>query len=239
MSKHNGISVRAASDLHGVVPLEVLDGGADIVVLAGDIAPLDGLDGGALWRQRGWVTDVFVPFMEARPGTEFVFVPGNHDFWGEDIGPDSWIWPRNAHCLRNTGCEVLGLSFYGMPNIPEINGRWAFESRRSAMSLACAAIPDGTDVLIAHTPPMADGCDMDSSDGRFDIRSGERLHFGSPDLADAIDRISPRFLFCGHIHTGSHDCTEIGRTKCFNVSLLDESYRQAYSPLDVLVETNY
>lgn len=227
------IRIVAASDLHGVVSLEQLNlEGVDICILAGDIAPLKGVNLIGKLEQEAWVLDVFIPFMRKHKGTEFVFIAGNHDFWGLRMMPNSKEWPKNAHYMKNSHCEVKGLRFYGMPDVPYINGVWAFESRCGDVDMASAMIPSGLDVLVTHTPPFISGSSIDTSEGVF-LVNGEESHFGSFALADAVIRTKPKYLFCGHIHTGSHACCELGETKCFNVSLLNESYRMSYMPLDV------
>jgi Icc-related predicted phosphoesterase len=58
-------------------------------------------------------------------------------------------------------------------------------------------------------------------------------HCGSFALRDAILEKSPKYCFCGHIHTGDHNENLLGKTICQNVSLLDEEYKVRY-PVRVL-----
>ena len=55
-------------------------------------------------------------------------------------------------------------------------------------------------------------------------------HFGSSELAAAISKKRPRFVFCGHIHTGQHGGEDFGTSRIYNVSRLDERYDIAYEP---------
>lgn len=227
------MKLHVASDLHGMVDLALLDPDhADVVVLAGDVAPLNSLDRTGIIAQCAWMRRSFLRFVEDHRETDFVVVPGNHDFWGEIREFIGLKWPSNLHFLINSGCEIGGVKFWGMPQIPEINGLWAFESRPEALEAACDKIPSGLDVLVTHTPPRVDGSDIDTSCGMIRI-NGKDPHFGSVELLDAILDVQPRYCFCGHIHTGSHECLEIGKTRCFNVSLLDEDYRIGYMKLEV------
>lgn len=229
------MKIIAYSDAHGLVPFSALDPGiADICVIAGDIAPLRGFSQWEKTHQADWMRNEFARYCRRHPNTDFVLIPGNHDFWGlMPKNAASWM-PKNAHLLVNAGCEVRGLKFYGLPNVPVINRKWAFESTPDMMEERCAAIPAGTDVLIAHSPPLVDGSDIDTSD-LGGTRWRRSPHFGSPEITAAVRRVQPRFLFCGHIHTGDHSETAIGKTKCYNVSLLDEAYRQSYVPLEIEV----
>lgn len=60
--------------------------------------------------------------------------------------------------------------------------------------------------------------------------------FGSSELATVIFDRKPRYAFCGHIHTGGHECFTIGETKCYNVSRLNENYEIAFDPFVFEIE---
>ena len=55
-------------------------------------------------------------------------------------------------------------------------------------------------------------------------------HFGSHELTEAIINKRPRFVFCGHIHTGLHGGVDFESCRIYNVSRLDERYEIAYEP---------
>ncbi|MBR2837221.1 MAG: metallophosphoesterase [Kiritimatiellae bacterium] len=70
----------ATSDLHG--NLEGLDPkGADVVVLAGDIAPLRGRGPWHINDQKKWINKRFREWTASCPDIQFVVIPGNHDFY--------------------------------------------------------------------------------------------------------------------------------------------------------------
>lgn len=50
-------------------------------------------------------------------------------------------------------------------------------------------------------------------------------------LADAILEKKPRYVFCGHIHTGDHAPARFGESEICNVSRLDEKYEIRYEPV--------
>ena len=54
-------------------------------------------------------------------------------------------------------------------------------------------------------------------------------------VEEAIAKKCPRFVFCGHIHTGQHGGVDFESSRIYNVSRLDERYEIAYEPtwLDV------
>ena len=72
--------IMATSDLHG--NLEGLDPkGADVVVLAGDIAPLRGRGVWHVNDQKKWINKKFREWTQLYPDVKFVVIPGNHDFY--------------------------------------------------------------------------------------------------------------------------------------------------------------
>ena len=106
----------------------------------------------------------------------------------------------------------------------------AFEEKRPGLlKERFAEIPEGLDVLLTHSPPRLEGSDIDMS---LDTMSP---HFGSKDLTEAIRRVKPRYVFCGHIHTGDHNPAILSHadgsvTIVRNVSRLDEDYKVRYEP---------
>lgn len=225
------MKIFATSDLHGM--LDGLDpSGCDVVVIAGDFAKLNRLDKWGFLDQKKWVEDRFIPWTQKHPEIEFVVVPGNHDiiFDMSKILPFSDLnfnvrFPNNVHLLVNRGIEFKGMNFWGTPNVPIINYRWAFESSGTELIDKFNRIPKGVDVLITHSPPRIGGKYIDAS-----LQYGGTKFFGSGELTDAIFNKNPKFVFCGHIHSGSHEPCEFHKTTIYNVSRVDEDYRIAYQP---------
>lgn len=226
------MKILATSDLHG--NLSGLDfSKADIAVIAGDIAPTYGFGKWDVHRQLDWINKKFFPFAESFHDTQFVVIPGNHDmclsnsftsaFHGLDwrISP-----PANCHMLCDSAVNVYGLRFYGMPWVPIINHRWAFEAEHDILTEKCSHIPDGIDVLITHSPPRISGSALDIS---LDFGLSSEM-FGSHEITNAIYKTSPKFVFCGHIHSGSHAPVMFENTTVYNVSRVNENYDIAYEP---------
>ncbi len=228
----------ATSDLHG--NLEGLDfADCDIAVIAGDFAELRG---GGKWHwndQKKWIQKKFIPFIKSFPKTQFCIVPGNHDMVmdSEKTGlfPDMNFeieWPENAHVLVDRLVEINGLKIYGTPWIPIISYRWAFESESEKLKEKFSMIPNRVDILITHTPPHIDNdCCLDRS-----LQWGGIEAFGSAELANAIFEKNPRYVFCGHIHSGTHAVVHFNESRIFNVSRVDERYEIAYDPTVLEIE---
>ena len=219
----------ATSDLHGN-----LDGsdpiGCDLAILAGDIAPLEGLDYISQFHQIAWVREVFCDWCASFPDTTICVIPGNHDLFADE-GGFNIPWPKNVRFLVDAETEVNGLRIYGTPWVPRISGCWAFEEKAPGdLRHKFEKIPDGLDILITHAPPRIPGSDIDKS---LDVPKSP--HYGSPDLLAAIQRIRPGLVFCGHIHSGDHTPCTVRHdgtvTIVHNVSRLNEDYEPAYEPL--------
>jgi Icc-related predicted phosphoesterase len=226
------MKILATSDLHGNLSDLNFDN-IDIVVIAGDFAELKG---GGKWHwydQKKWINKKFIPMVEKHPSTQFCIVPGNHDMIFDqhyiNAYPDinfNVHFPQNVHLLIDKLIEINGIKIYGTPWIPIISYRWAFESSNEKLKYKFGMIPDNVDILITHTPPhISNDCLIDRS-----IQWGGLEAFGSTELAQAIFEKSPKYVFCGHIHSGTHECVNFNNSKIFNVSRVDERYEIAYEP---------
>ena len=60
--------------------------------------------------------------------------------------------------------------------------------------------------------------------------SQESIHAGGQSLAEAIQRIKPRYVFCGHLHTCKDKYLKLDNTEIYNVSILDNDYHISYEP---------
>ena len=220
----------AVSDLHGnLAGLDPQD--ADVVVIAGDVAPMKGWGVWHVNDQVKWMNQKFAAWCEQYPKAEFAVIPGNHDLFAQrDDVPTKLMLPRNVHFIVDDIVEVKGLRIAGSPWIPPISGRWAFETNDEAdLARHFKWIPEGVDILVTHTPPFVEGWNVDVS------LQTQSPHFGSRALAAAIARAKPKLVFCGHIHTGDHRVHELVHadgliTKIYNVSRLDEDYAVAFEP---------
>lgn len=225
------MKIYSISDLHG--NLEGLDPqDSDIVIIAGDVAPMKGW---SIWHindQVKWMNKRFASWCMKSPNAEFVVIPGNHDLFAQrsDV-PTKLELPGNVHFLVDQIVGVKGLRIAGSPWIPPISRRWAYETDgEEDLARHFAWIPEGVDILVTHTPPRVDGWNVDVS------LQSKSPHFGSRALADAIKRVKPKLVFCGHIHTGDHRVHDLihddGRiTKLYNVSRLNEDYDIEYEPM--------
>jgi len=122
--------------------------------------------------------------------------------------------------LEDEAVVVQGVRVYGSPWQPEFSN-WAFGLPRGpALAHKWAAIPDDTDVLLTHGPPL----------GRGDRCSGGN-RAGCADLLGAVQgRVRPQFCVFGHIHEG-YGVTFDGVTHFVNAASSSCDYRCENVPL--------
>ena len=136
------------------------------------------------WKWREWLATDFARWVQGAPMT--VAIAGNHDTAVQQFG-----FPvlNNLHYLRDSGCEVGGLKFWGTPWIKQWDDL-AFNLNDRGRAIKLDMVPDGTDVLVCHMPPFGIG----------DLVGGKPA--GCCFVLNAINRVKPRLVTCGHIHEG-------------------------------------
>jgi Icc-related predicted phosphoesterase len=165
--------------------------GADVVIGAGDFAN----------ARRGISTCIEV-LNEIRVPT--VLVPGNNESY-EELVEACAKW-RSATILHGTGVNTAGLSFFGIGGgIPVTPfGDWSYDFSEADAALLLQACPVGA-VLVSHSPPK----------GSVDLgSSGQSL--GSAAVRDAVIRLKPQLVVCGHIHRRAGQKARIGSTTVIN-----------------------
>ena len=157
--------------------LVVPDG--DVFVHAGDMCrggSLEELRQSALW-------------MRGLPHRTKIVIAGNHDFAFVEHEAEARALVADFVYLQDSGATIEGVSFWGSPWQPAYND-WAFNLPRGvALAERWALVPDGTDVLITHGPPMGIG-DRGPVPGRL----------GCEDLLARVRVVRPKAHFFGHIH---------------------------------------
>ena len=176
------------SDTHGKHRLLKYLPKADIIVHSGDMSE-NGTDSEVLDFLE-WFCDLDY--------SHKIFVAGNHDLCldGEQIEG----LPDNCFYLCNSGVEIEGVKFWGVPY---------FTSDELAGNIAqqMAKIPLNTDVLITHRPPY---CILDFDDNN---------NLGCIDLLQIVPKIRPKYHLFGHVHA-SYGIEKLQYTTFINASLL-------------------
>jgi Icc-related predicted phosphoesterase len=133
------------------------------------------------------------------PHSHKIFVTGNHDLclWDADDIEDL---PNNVHFLQDKGITINGVRFFGI-----------------AYNHQTGIIPDDTDVLVTHEPPLGI---MDET---------MNMNWGNPAILQRVMQIKPKYHLFGHAHQAS------GVTVCkgiifSNGSVLNDFGDYTYAP---------
>jgi Icc-related predicted phosphoesterase len=205
------VRVAALSDLHGELPPPAHMPDCELLLIAGDICPLDDHHP---WAQHQWLKTKFARWLEKVPAAHVIGIAGNHDMifaqTQEPLAPNlPW------HYLEDESIELAGLRIHGTPWIPWMGRGWVFQDpeedeEEEFLAKKFAASPAGLDILLAHTPPAGGPLAL--------TMEGE--YAGSAALAEVIERTHPRLVVCGHIHEG-RGIERKGASTIANVSSLD------------------
>lgn len=126
----------------------------------------------------------------------------------------------NCVYLEDSEIDVCGIKIYGSPWQPEFCD-WGFNLTRGQDCLdKWNLIPESTDILITHGPPVGHG------DYCFD---GQRA--GCVELLLTIQqRVKPQYHIFGHIHEG-YGVTTDGQTQFINASTCTLRYQPSNPPI--------
>ncbi|KAJ5917271.1 hypothetical protein N7466_010825 [Penicillium verhagenii] len=182
----NPIAVVCISDTHNA-QVDIPDG--DILIHAGDLT------------QAGSFQEIqnILTWLDGLPHPIKIVIAGNHELLLDSTRDDisgraaseraqlDWggiIYLENEEvtvsCLNGRQLRV-----YGSPCTIR-HGSWAFQYPRN-QDLWTSSVPDGIDVLITHSPPLA----------HLDL-----LGFGCPYLLQTLWRVRPKLHVFGHVHEG-------------------------------------
>lgn len=133
-----------------------------------------------------------------------VMVAGNNEST-EELRDACRGWP-GAVVLHGSGVEIDGVSFFGLGGGVPVTpfGSWSYDLTEDEAAGLLAEAPAGC-VLVSHSPPK----------GAVDVSSrGQSL--GSVAVRDAIERLRPRLVVCGHIHACAGEVAHLGPTPVVN-----------------------
>ncbi len=166
-----------------------------------------------------------------------VFIAGNHDRLFEDfpertmeiINSYKWIDYLQDEELKlyfdgpNGDEPENNVKIYGSPWQPWFHN-WAFNLPRKGVELMSKweQIPQNTDILITHGPPMGYG---DTSGAPY-----WEPNLGCELLRARVDVIKPKIHVFGHIH-GGYGYYFNGHTHFINAAILDERYNYTNQPI--------
>lgn len=145
-------------------------------------------------------------------------VPGNHERFFE-AASDPRRLLANAKVLINEAVEIEGLPIWGSPVTPGFGPAFVMANPADRRRLY-AQIPDDTDILVTHGPPL----------GILDQPPSSGVHIGDPVLLDAVRRVRPMLHVFGHVH-GAYGVVQTEDTLFANAALLGSGGGIEHQPI--------
>lgn len=225
------LKVCALSDLHGtLLPVEDYFKPCDLVCICGDISPLNIQANHK--KMRKWLVNEFKPWCESLPCDKVIFIAGNHDRSFSNLDFMYTQFPKHGKVtyLFHESYEYIGpdriYNIFGTPYC-KMFGNWAFMEMDDKLAELYADIPENLDILLVHDQAYGYGDTLEVGSSPW----ADGSHIGNIELAKAVLTKQPSYMFTAHLHTCTHDCVEIGKTKRYNVSIKNERYEPVYDPL--------
>jgi len=206
------------SDTHGDHTSVTLPDG-DVLLHAGDITA------------HGSKADYadFLEWFASRPHPHKIFIAGNHDTFLEAEPEATLQMAQDAgiHYLVDSGVEIEGVRFWGSPITLRFFD-WSFmRDPGEAIEKHWALIPNNTDVLITHGPPLGILDEVQRSPEEFE-------QTGCASLLDRIADIKPQYHLFGHIHEG-YGRASYKQVEFANVSTMNRFYKIENPPVELIV----
>lgn len=222
------MKITAISDLHGFLP--ELPGG-DLLLICGDFLPLKIQRSTS--KSKKWIMNQWWEWTTTLPYDKIIFICGNHEVALEH----HTLWLKelfgyNCKCtyLEDELYEYKGLKIYGTPWC-NIFYNWAFMINEEGLIAKYSLIPEGLDILLTHDAPEQNEVGFIHNspyvNGVVDASNKTLSYF--------VRERSPKYHFCGHIHSGNHEMNKVDDTYFANVSYVDESYNPTNSPLNITI----
>lgn len=214
------IKIVATSDFHGYLP-DVPE--CDLLLIAGDICPVWNHD---RQYQMDWLRYKFSPWMREQPAKEIVWVGGNHDFVLEQARRFKIDYLGGTY-LNNESAKVLGLKIWGSPLSPTFGG-WAFMYDDDLLWDYWQKIPDDTEIIIVHSPPLGYG------DRTGSYMGNPSQNVGSFSLRQRINDLPDlKLVVCGHIHPDYGAHVNAKGVRIINASYVNNEYDPVNPPMEV------
>jgi Icc-related predicted phosphoesterase len=172
------------SDTHELHEQLIVPENIDVVIHSGDATnPRDPIQNAkSMGRFLQWYSSLYIP--------KKIFVAGNHDTC------------ISSKYFQDSSFDQLGITYLEEDSIDlngyKVYGDWAFMTSRATIFKKWEKIPDNTDLLITHGPPL----------GILDTTLDQENNYmscGDSALLKRIKKINISHHFFGHVH----DCEDI------------------------------
>lgn len=148
------------------------------------------------------------PLLQRRAGRMFV-IPGNHESESDVKSMCSRYGLSNFHgrsmeVSGDAGAYRIGGLGYSNPTPFNTPGEYTEQELARRLEDFVSLRPL---IMVCHCPPLRTALDQ--------VRDG--VHAGSTAVREFIQRVQPRYFFCGHIHEAEGVSVKIGETQAVNV----------------------
>lgn len=223
------MKILGISDLHGHLP-DYSYKYADICCIAGDIVPLQIQRN--VPESKKWFEETFKPWAESLNVDKVIFIGGNHDFYlfnNEEQVRQLFPKYEKVTFLSHEEYDYLNndgnvYKIFGTPWC-HLFGNWSFMASDEELEKKYKDIPNNCDILITHDCPYGYNDVLCQN-----VPWNNRQHIGNKPLTKIIEEKQPKVVLNAHLHSTDHDETNIGKSKCYNCSILNERYNIAYLP---------
>lgn len=222
------MKIIALSDNHGKLDFKVPP--CDLLLIAGDVCPdyAPGTSWGSSMQEQ-WLNSKWLNWRDEQPVTICCATYGNHDFVSRHSKvPPSFVVDQLYELDGPHGIMKVWFSPWS-----NTFGGWAWMADPDQLEANYDLIPEGVDIIVSHQPPYSYG---DKVEERYLFGDADP-HVGSKELLKTIDRVKPKVVICGHIHSGHgtypYTRPDGGITTVYNVSLVNEEYKLTYEPTEI------
>lgn len=200
------------SDTHGKHNNLVVPDG-DVLIHCGDFS--------GLGKERE--LRKFNTWMGSLPHEHKLAIAGNHELTLDSSSRHHFeSLFTNFTYVRDESINIKGYNFYLSPWQPEFYN-WAFNYSKDRAEAIWDNIPEDTDILVTHGPPL----------GILDMNE-EGENCGCEYLLDRVEKVKPKIHAFGHIHEGYGKYNPDGYdTEFINASCLNRQYELVNDPIKI------
>lgn len=221
--------ILAISNLHGYLP-DLKDYKTfDLLLIAGDLIPLNIQDD--YEASENWFKTTFTDWIKEIKKNSLIkkvlFIGGNHDKWLYDFPQRaSYLFDLLGYAtyLQDMSYLFEGIHIYGTPWCTQFFN-WSFMKKESELTYVAKTFPKVMDILLCH--------DMPYTGINFGPKDSET--WGNKPWRDYIDKFAPKIVVHGHFHNSPKQ-VNLGYTTIYNASILNNNYVYKYKP--TIIEYN-
>ena len=216
--------ILAISDLHGYLPDLKDYKTCDLLLIAGDLIPVDIQDD--YKASENWFKTTFTEWAnnirENSLIEKILFIGGNHDKWLCNFPQKaSYLFDLLGYVtyLQDMSYYFKGIHIYGTPWCTQFYD-WSFMKENHELELIAKTFPKVVNILLCHDMPYT-GINFGPNDSET---------WGNRPWRDYIDRCTPNIVIHGHFHN-SPKHVNLEYTDIYNVSILNNNYVPTYKPI--------